>query len=380
MEGYFNFGFTNSVRKPSSWFNSQRNSESNYKIEVEWNCDAVDKDDSIEDVDTVDTDLDSDSFLSDLERDSGENKADQDQTKKRRTDVTQRLHYTENDWNEAVQKRNSDDCHDYHNDNNHSDSIHVSRNNHVSSVMNDDVLEHVNNNDEDNKISVDHLGDSVSCCYLSRLDFSCILGLLSLSVLIFSLIAPHWLVSSRAERSSFVRLNPWDLCVRDMTVMSRDGGNVTLHGCYNVWDPVLESGQGRLIQNWFLTVPVTLLIASSLSLSSRAFLFLIWFKKREIFPLKLGTKLMLVCAMFDLLSGLLLLTTTMTFAASVLTSSWLTPNTSSLSWGWASCLTSSWAHVAVAALMARETYKERMRRVQNENFIRNLRPSNSNVM
>ena len=62
MEGYFNFGFTNSVRKPSSWFNSQRNSESNYKIEVEWNCDAVDKDDSIEDVDTVDTDLDSDRF------------------------------------------------------------------------------------------------------------------------------------------------------------------------------------------------------------------------------------------------------------------------------------------------------------------------------
>lgn len=74
MEGYFNFGFTNSVRKPSTWFNNHKTNENHYKVEVEWNIEAIDKDDSIDDVDTVDTDLDSDSFLSDLERDSGTNK------------------------------------------------------------------------------------------------------------------------------------------------------------------------------------------------------------------------------------------------------------------------------------------------------------------
>ena len=43
MEGYFNFGFTNSVRKSSAWFLGQRTAESNYKIDVEWNCDSVER-------------------------------------------------------------------------------------------------------------------------------------------------------------------------------------------------------------------------------------------------------------------------------------------------------------------------------------------------
>ena len=217
-----------------------------------------------------------------------------------------------------------------------------------------------------------------SCCFLiSRLDFTCILGLISLAVLVFALIAPQWLEGTHNQRSSFVRLNPWDLCVTDLTLRPASGDNVTLHGCYTVWDTqLLTTATPALLQDWYIVVPATLLLASSLSLSARAILFMIWFKKRQVFPLKLGALVMCICSLFDLLAGLLLLTTTMTFAAAVLSSPWLTPDTSSLSWGWAACLTSSWAHVAVAALMAREAFKEKHRRVQNETFIRNLDTSN----
>ena len=367
MEGYFNFGFTNSVRKPSTWFNNHKTNESNYKVEVEWNCDAVDKDDSIEDVDTVDTDLDSDSFLSDLERDSGE------QGSGSVRDSQPRL-YSEHEWNEAVMRHQAS-----------YGSSEMMRYNHNNNVMEDRLPQVYSlqlsqqssqlpsdapKNEEDaNKLNVTD-PESSPCCYMTRLDISCIIGLLSLSVMIFCLIAPHWLVTTQPERSSFVRLNPWDLCLHRMMLPP---DNVTLTGCYNVWDSKLMlDGDMKLIQDWFVTVPATLLLASSLSLSARAFLFLIWFKNRQIFPLRLGVKLMFLCAMFDLVSGLLLLTTTMTFAVAALTSTWLNTSNSSLSWGWAACLTSSWGHVAVAALMARETYKERSKRRQNENFVRNL--------
>ena len=94
MEGYFNFGFTNSVRKSSAWFLSQRATESNYKIDVEWSCDSVQRN-SMEDVDTIDTDLDSDSFLSDLEKDSGEQRGEGGERSQR---------YSHRDWEEAVQR------------------------------------------------------------------------------------------------------------------------------------------------------------------------------------------------------------------------------------------------------------------------------------
>merc|ERR1711978_91059 len=109
MEGYFNFGFSNSVRRPSSWFSGHKAStETNYRVEVEWSSEAVDSVDSVtrgeagaEDGDTVDTDLDSDSFLSDLERDSGEQRSES---------RGQRSHrYSDRDWQVAVQRGSNTD-------------------------------------------------------------------------------------------------------------------------------------------------------------------------------------------------------------------------------------------------------------------------------
>ena len=109
MEGYFNFGFTNSVRRPSSWFSGHKASESNYRVEVEWSSEAVDSVDSVtrgeagaEDGDTVDTDLDSDSFLSDLERDSGEQQLDTHHHHHHQQHRARLRQYSEQDWAEAV--------------------------------------------------------------------------------------------------------------------------------------------------------------------------------------------------------------------------------------------------------------------------------------
>ena len=376
MEGYFNFGFTNSVRKPSSWFSSQKTSESNYKIEVEWNGDNVERADSLGDGDTVDTDLDSDSFLSDLEKDSGEHSYRRPETSQRSESEPRPRHYSENDWNNALRmERDAKECeYNVYNVNPVENPVPSISNQRISSAS---QLSSDNNNDSDHKTgdetksSLDSLQSS--CCYLSGLDFCCLLGIIALSVLVFALIAPHWLMTTNQETSSFLRLNPWDLCLRDK-VVARPGarGNITLSGCYSVWEPTLVEGDTRMVQDWFITVPASLLVAASLSLSARAFLFLIWFKKRQIVPLRLGVRLMWVTAMFDLLAGLCLLTCTMVFAASVLGSSWLIPTSASLSWGWASCLASSWAHLATAVVMAREGCRERGRREAGETFLRSL--------
>ena len=381
MEGYFNFGFSNSVRKPSSWFSSQKTSESNYKIEVEWNCDNVERTDSLGDGDTVDTDLDSDSFLSDLEKDSGEQTYRRSENSHRAEPQSQR-HYSENDWNNAIRREsdaNRESEYNVYNVNPVENPVVLSNQRRTSQISQDNNNEPVtgeeNKTEDETKSSLTSLQSS--CCYLSRLDFCCLLGLIALSVLIFALIAPHWLVTTtNQETSSFLRLNPWDLCVRDRVVMT-PSRNVTLHGCYSVWDPQLVSDNDntRLVQDWFITVPASLLVAASLSLSARAFLFLIWFKKRQIVPLRLGMRLMLLCATFDLLAGLCLLTCTMMFAASVLRSPWLTPSSASLSWGWACCLASAWAHVTTAVLMAREAARERGRRAVGETFLRSMEPS-----
>ena len=375
MEGYFNFGFSNSVRKPSSWFSGQRKSESNYKIEVEWNCDNVERTDSLGDGDTVDTDLDSDSFLSDLEKDSGEQTYRRSENSHRGEPQTR--HYSENDWNNALQMESDAKESEYNVYNVNPVENPVLSSQRISSSSqrstdnnNDTVPREENKTEDETKSSLDSLQSS--CCYLSRLDFSCLLGIIALSVLIFALIAPHWLVTTtNQEKSSFLRLNPWDLCVRDKVVMT-PSRNVTLHGCYSVWDPQLVSDNIRMVQDWFITVPASLLIAASLSLSARAFLFLIWFKKRQIVPLRLGMRLMFLCATFDLLAGLCLVTCTMVFAASVLGSGWLTPSLASLSWGWACCLASSWAHLATAVMMVREAFRERARRAAGETFLRSL--------
>ena len=376
MEGYFNFGFSNSVRKPSTWFN--KTSESSYRIDIEWNCDAVERgDESIDAADTVDTDLDSDSFLSDLERDSGETQSSRDNNNHNNNSNNSR-YYSHQDWNTALEKRSCDHSLNHNNCVVNDVSDVTSSITSPSQLTSSTTSQHINNKPDNDDSLPKHearrsVESSPGCCFMmTRLDVACILGLVSLSSLIFSLIAPHWLVTT-SQRSSFVRLNPWDLCVSSMMVISQfSSDNLTLTGCYNVWSHQLQSGGERLVQDWFIIVPATLLIASSLSLSARAVLFLIWFKKRQIFPLKLGTVAMCVCSVFDLMTGLLLLTSTITFAGAVLTSVWLPPTSSSLSWGWAACLSSSWCHVATAVIMARETYKEKHRRVKNESFIRNL--------
>ena len=331
MEGYFNFGFTNSVRKSSAWFLGQRTAESNYKIDVEWNCDSVERN-SIEDVDTIDTDLDSDSFLSDLERDSGEQGGSSESS---RGEKSQR--YSDRDWEEAVQRSSNTEREE----------------------------EERRDRGQVERSSVSQVTTSRDCCYFTRLDVSCLAGLVSLSVLIFSLIAPDWVTKPEDGRSSLTRLNPWDICFHSLELTS----NSTLRGCWASWDWRLGPS---LLPDWYITVPATLLISSSTSLAARALVFLIWFKKRQIFPLKLGVKLMITCAVLDSLSGLLLLTTSMVFAAAVLTSPSLSPSTLSLGWGWAASLAASWAHLGTASLMARSAHIERKKRTQNEIFIRNI--------
>ena len=341
MEGYFNFGFTNSVRKSSAWFLSQRATESNYKIDVEWSCDSVERN-SMEDVDTIDTDLDSDSFLSDLEKDSGEQRGEGGERSQR---------YSHRDWEEAVQRT--------------SNSQEREEREEREEVRGGESLAGSLSQVRGAKPSVETGGDGSWCCYFTQLDISCITGLLSLSALIFCLIAPDWVTNTAPHQSALIRLNPWDICLSRLEV------NSSLGGCYSSWDLQLA-----VMPAWFLLVPASLLLVSSLSLSARAFLFLIWFKKRQIFPLKLGLKLMLSCVVLDSLSGLLLLCSTMMFAAAVLSSPGLSASAPSsalsLSWGWAAGLTSSWGHLATAILLAREALRERKKREQNENFIRNI--------
>ena len=311
MEGYFNFGFSNSVRKPSTWFTSNKNSESSYRIDIEWNGDSVERcDDSIEDVDTVDTDLDSDSFLSDLERDSGEQKRDNN-NQYRHYHTGQ---YSQRDWNHALEKHNyvetdnSANIYSPGGTNNVSDvTSHITSPSQISVSSPPQQPQSNHNqqgqdlpkNEDQPKMSVE---SDMSCCSLvSRLDFTCILGLISLAVLVFALIAPQWLEGSHNQRSSFVRLNPWDLCVSEMTLRPASGDNVTLHGCYTVWDTqLLTTATPALLKDWFIVVPATLLLASSLSLSARAIIFMIWFKKRQVFPLKLGALVMCILSLIHI--------------------------------------------------------------------------------
>ena len=345
MEGYFNFGFTNSVRKSSAWFLGQRATESNYKIDVEWSCDSVERN-SIEDVDTIDTDLDSDSFLSDLERDSGEQRSES---------RGQRSHrYSDRDWQVAVQRGST------------TDRV-VEGEEEVGVGVEGREARTPAPNWNVSQGSSSSSSSSDCCCYFTRLDVSCITGLVSLSALIFSLIAPDWVTNTHNGSSSLTRLNPWDVCLDSLEVRT----NTTLRGCWTSWDSRI---QPRLLPHWFIAVPASLLISSSLSLSARALVFLIWFKKRQIFPLKLGVKLMVTVTVLDALTGLLLLSTAMMFAASVLASPSLSPAPSelSLSWGWAASLSSSWGHLATATLMARSSHLERKKRAQNEIFIRNI--------
>ena len=72
MEGYFNFGFSNSFRKTSSRILSYKSHVDETRSDSDWNCDSIERSSLAE----IDTDLDSDSFLSDLEKDSGETKTD----------------------------------------------------------------------------------------------------------------------------------------------------------------------------------------------------------------------------------------------------------------------------------------------------------------
>jgi len=241
----------------------------------------------MEDVDTIDTDLDSDSFLSDLERDSGEQRGEAGGERSQR--------YSHRDWEEAV----------------HSGSVLRTTNNHSQeSQENQERQENQESPERQEVRRAETLGGSLSqvrsgkpsvetggeswCCYFTHLDISCITGLLSLSALVFSLIAPDWVTNTQPSQSALVRLNPWDICLTRLQANSSSPA-----GCFTSWN--LEVA---VLPAWFLVVPATLLLVSSLSLSARALLFLIWFKKRQIFPLKLGVKLMVTCVVMDYLSGL----------------------------------------------------------------------------
>ena len=174
----------------------------------------------------------------------GEHKSKSSQNRDSRWESQSRLQFTESDWNEAI-VRHQNELNRYNLNNNLDTSLgphvlHISDPSYVSSLT-PRVSEEPKSDNDTSKTSSDNLESSSTSCYLSKLDISCILGLLSLALLIFCLIAPQWCVTTH-ERSSFLRLNPWDLCLNNM-ILSHDHAtrsNVTLHGCYNVWDPELR--------------------------------------------------------------------------------------------------------------------------------------------
>ena len=395
MEGYFNFGFTNSVRRPSSWFSGHKASEGNYRVEVEWSSEAVDSVDSVtrgeagaEDGDTVDTDLDSDSFLSDLERDSGEQQLDTHHHHHHQQHRARLRQYSEQDWAEAVHSggyggfrddrgfredrgyrderlHGEDSCHRdetfYRDERGYRESRECSSSSEVSPVAVAEAKQRP-------AAARQQRPGRCQLAGLQRLDCGCVLGLLSLAAAVFALISPHWLVT--AAPGTNLRLSPWEVCGRSGHSDNSSSSALQLRGCYSVWAAQLEAA--GLVPRWFVIVAAALLLGAGLSLSGRALLFLLWFKKRQIFPLKLGGCCLLLCAALDLAAGCSLLTSAATFAASVLSSASLAPGSSSLSWGWAAALTSAWGHVATGVLVAREAARQRTRRRHSENFLRGL--------
>ena len=341
MEGYFNFGFSNSVRRPSSWFSGHKAStETNYRVEVEWSSEAVDSVDSVtrgeagaEDGDTVDTDLDSDSFLSDLERDSGEQQPDTHHTQHQHHQHRARLRqYSEQDWAEAVhsggyggfrddrgfrEDRGFRDARGFNEDKGYRDDrLYGDDSGHRDETCYRDDRGYRESRECSSSSEVSPVAAAEAkqrpaaarqqarpgwceVAGLQRLDCGCVLGLLSLAAAVLALISPHWLVT--AAPGTNLRLSPWEVCGRSGHSDNSSSGVLQLRGCYSVWAAQLEAA--GLVPHWFVIVAAALLLGAGLSLSGRALLFLLWFKKRQIFPLKLGGCCLLLCAALDLAAG-----------------------------------------------------------------------------
>jgi hypothetical protein len=385
MEGYFNFGFTNSFRKTSSRILSYRSQTDETRSDSDWNCDSIERSSLAE----IDTDLDSDSFLSDLEKDSGENKTEcqNHETVERRYTISEERgsnkKYSESEWNGAVHRGGNQDL------NRKADATVLKRShqpycvgaNLVSSLgpplsvpntLEDGVF---SNPDRDKntadpaptegKSQLASLTRQASCCSLSCLDTICLTGLLSLLTLLLSQAVPCWLLSPG------VSLGPWQACFHTFPVQ---GLNTTYQGCYPLWASQFRSVRGWLLPAWFLVVQSTLILGTLVSSLARGVSALIWFKRRQIFPLRLGSRYLLLSAWFDVFSGVFLLVSSLVFAGSCWSRAWLFQHQQSLSWGWAIVLLASWTHFGTAGFQFLEVKKQKRRKVENENFLKNLEP------
>ena len=402
MEGYFNFGFSNSFRKTSSRILSYKNHIDETRSDSDWNCDSIERSSLAE----IDTDLDSDSFLSDLEKDSGETKTDcqyrepyQERIEGRNYSSDERSRkYSETQWNSAINRHSNHGMTRKADDSDAALGADVlTRNQQPGSIganllaslgpplcMPDTLQDGVFSNQNLNKNRVPdpqpirgktqlESFTQTSCCFLSGLDSSCLAGVGSLTILTISQVVPYWLVTWGDTNSPLVNLGPWGACFERYQFPIHNM-NKTYESCYALWGSEFHVIRGWLLPPWFVVVEAALVLGTVLSAISRSVSALIWFKKRQIFPLRLGSRYLLLSACFDVLCGLLVFTSTITFSACCWSTSWLFPGWSYLSWGWAAGLVASWAHLGTAGLQFLEAKKQKKRKVQNENFLKNLEP------
>eukprot|EP00090_Calanus_glacialis_P028719 TRINITY_DN46094_c0_g1_i1.p1 TRINITY_DN46094_c0_g1~~TRINITY_DN46094_c0_g1_i1.p1 ORF type:complete len:385 (-),score=56.56 TRINITY_DN46094_c0_g1_i1:175-1329(-) len=376
MDGYFNFGFSNSFRKTSSRILAYKNHMTDEtKSDSEWNCDSIERSSLAE----IDTDLDSDSFLSDLEKDSGENRNGGPADERKSI-------YSEMQWDVAVHRTSNEDLTRKgapatdlglpaviltENKQQNKNGTNL-----LSSLGPGLPLGGVfSNHKSDKNCPGPQILRPRSCCWLSGLDSCYVAGLCSLVILIISLVAPYWLVSWEDTKSPLIRLGPWEACFKTFQFPVQKQ-NKTYEGCYPLWGSEISVIRGWLLPSWFLVVEATLSFALSLSISSRCLTSFVWVKRRRTFPLRHGARYLLLSACLDLVCGLLLFVSTITFAASCWSQARLFPhwNYSYLSWGWAAGLVASWAHCGAAGLQVVEAKRDKKRKLQNENFLRNLSP------
>ena len=384
MDGYFNFGFSNSFRKTSARFLAYKNQGDENKSDSDWNSDSVDRNSLAE----IDTDLDSDSFLSDLEKDSGERKEDDHKTDESKAG------YSEMQWAGALHRTqgNQDPTRKGETElglpavvlTKHQD---LSKNGTnflrscsqpvaIPETMEDGVFCNYSTSSKNNPKPGDTAGKSQlesftrsSCCRLSGLDSCVLAGWCSLAITIISMITPYWLSSRENEKSTLIRLGLWEVCFTQFPV---EHMNMTYEGCYPLKSPEIQDFRRLIFPSWFSGVVTTLLVSLCLSIISRAISSLICFKKRQIFPLRLGFRFLVLSAIFDLITGLLLVTVAVLFAVSVWVHSWLATTWTFLSWSWAADFLASWCHLATFGLQLLQVKREKKRKCQKETFLRTM--------
>ena len=126
---------------------------------------------------------------------------------------------------------------------------------------------------------------------------------------------------------------------------------------------------------WLLAVQALLVLSLILSSLSRLLSLLSVFQSPRDIWLRFGYYFLLINVLLDLVTGLVLFTTSLIFCVSCWSRSWLLyPNYNYLSWGWAAVLLSSWAHLASTLLFLSEARKERGQREKNEELLLQLQP------